>query len=129
MKTIVQNHFNNPGYSDEMIVKKVNDGDLLKLDGAHISAMHVAKVRKDLGLRKKNGRVGKRSMNSEDQPAPARRGPKPGYKKNKDVTPGDNYPITIGQLLEAIEEAQTSAEAAKELVEQYQAQEKARVGV
>ena len=127
LKTIVQNHFNNPGYSDEMIVKKVNDGDLLKLDGAQISVMHVAKTRKDLGLKKRSGpRMSLRSQktrNPEDLQAVSKRGPKP----KKDRTPGDNHPVTISQLREAIEAAETSATTAKDLVEQYAAQEKARV--
>lgn len=131
LKTIVQNHFNNPGYSDEMVAKKVNDGDLLKLDGAHISSKQVAETRRELGLRKK-GKPGRRSMKTretEDEvEAPVTSGRRMHYKlKTSSVKPvkkgvSDGLNVTLADLLAAAEEL-------IEMVQRYTQQERERVGI
>lgn len=124
LKIIVQNHFNNPGYSDEMVAKKVNDGDLLKLDGAHISAGHVAKMRKELGLRKKSkgGRRSMKTRETEDEAPPVTAARRKASVKPVKKGASEGLNVTLADLLEAAGELVG-------LVQRYTQQERDRVGI
>lgn len=115
-----------PDYSDKDIVREVNDKDLLV--GKKIKVVHVASIRRQLGLRKpsKKGGTARSTKTMETHPGPTA---KRGRNAKKDRTVGDNHPITLADLIQAAEEAKIAGEKAVEIVEQYVEQEKERVGI
>lgn len=116
IQTAIQEAVKAGGYSDKAVMERLKK-NVRWMD--NLSLNDVVILRKQLGIKLPRGRAkGKQGVRLVKR-----------KQETEDRTPGDNHPVTLTQLRDAIEAAAAQATAAGELLEQYTAQEKERVGL